>query len=103
MNIEVTKRVKIREVKNCMCHNYYYLIHGKIYNDNKTRYRRFKFIIWFDVFDLQEFYEKDRISKKEILIYVNESSACYIDLIKSYDDCFDFYEMCNESIKNYNK
>lgn len=109
VNFEITKKQKLLEVNNDMCHNYYYLIYGKIYNENKTRYRKFKFVEWFDIFDMQEYYEKDFITNTEIKAYVNnliDSIGCsYIDDIKNYNDekgLKEFYNYCNDTIKNYN-
>ena len=34
------------EVNNSMCHNYYYVQYGRIYNADKKRFRRFKFVFW---------------------------------------------------------
>lgn len=109
VNFEITKKQKLLEVNNDMCHNYYYLIYGRIYNENKTRYRKFKFVEWFDIFDMQEYYEKDFITNTEIKAYVNnliDSIGCsYIDDIKNYNDekgLKEFYNYCNDTIKNYN-
>lgn len=109
VNFEITKKQKLCEVNNEKCHNYYYLIYGKIYNANKTRFRKFKFVEWFDIFDIQEYYEKDFITDTEIKAYVNnliDSVGCsYIDDIKNYNDekgLKEFYNYCNETIKNYN-
>ena len=109
VNFEITKKQKLLAVNNDMCHNYYYLIYGRIYNENKTRYRKFKFVEWFDIFDMQEYYEKDFITNTEIKAYVNnliDSIGCsYIDDIKNYNDekgLKEFYNYCNETIKNYN-
>ena len=109
VDFEITKKQKIKEVNNDMCHNYYYLIYGRIYNENKTRYRKFKFVEWFDIFDLQEYYEKDVITKNEIKAYVenlvDSIGSSYIGDIKDYNDekgLKEFYNYCNETIKDYN-
>ena len=109
VNFEITKKQKLLEVNNDMCHNYYYLIYGRIYNENKTRYRKFKFVVWFDIFDVQEYFEKDIIYKEDIKNYVDDlifgASCAYRDNIKSFDDekgLKEFYNYCNETIKNYN-
>lgn len=109
VNFEITKKQKLYEVNNDKCHNYYYLIYGRIYNENKTKYRRFKFVEWFDIFDLQEYYEKDFITNTEIKTYIdnltNSISCSYVDDIKDYDDekgLKEFYNYCNETIGNYN-
>lgn len=106
--VELTKSKKLLEVNNCMCHNYYYLFYGRIYNKNKTRFRRFKFVTITDAEDVFEYYEKDFLTNKEIKNYIDEyawttcdSQAYY--LIKSYDDCQEFYDWCNETIDKYNR
>lgn len=102
MEVKITKRRKLHEVCNDMCHNWYYEVSGRIMNDERTRYRRFHFVVWFDIIDLQEYYDQDCISKKQILDYVTECAYAMIELINSYDDCEYFYEMCRESIDRYN-
>lgn len=109
IDFEITKKQKIKEVNNDMCHNYYYLIYGKIYNNDKTKIRKFKFIVWFDFFDLQEYYEKEIIKKEEIKIYVDDlifNVVCsYIAKIKDFDDqkkLNEFYNYCNYTIQKYN-
>lgn len=110
VDFEITKRQKILEVNNEMCHNYYYLIYGRIYNESKTRMRKFKFIEWFDIFDLQEYFEKDIITKDDIKMYVDnliDNMGCsYIGDIKNYYDekgLNEFYNYCSETIENYNR
>ena len=56
MEIKITKRTKLLEINNDMCHNFYYLINGRFYNDNHTAYRKFKFVSWFDIFDVDEYF-----------------------------------------------
>ena len=107
INFEITKTQKIKEVNNDMCHNYYYLIHGRIYNEDKTRMRKFKYVLWFDIFDVQEFFEdKEYITYNDILEYRNNLEVPYLHNIKDYNDkkgLKAFYEYCNETIKQYNK
>ena len=106
MNIEYTKINKILEVNNDMAHNYYYVYYGRIYNENKTRYRKFKYVEWFDIFDLQEYYEKDIINKEDIRNYAETLENSYLLSIKDYDDTKhlkEFYNYCSETIKNYNR
>lgn len=103
---ELTKLQKALEVNNSMCHNYYYVQYGRIYNADKTQFRRFKFVFWFDIFDVCEYFDKDAVTKKEIAEYANEIAWCtyetYKDNIKSYDNCQVFYDWCNETIDDYN-
>lgn len=104
--IELTKHQKVLEVNNSMCHNFYYLQYGRIYNADKTRFRKFKFVFWFDIFDVTDYFEKDIVTKQEISDYANEIAWSYCDtyegLVKSFNDCKAFYSWCNETINNYN-
>ena len=105
--VELTKRKKLLEVNNSMCHNFYYLQYGRIYNKDKTRMRRFKFVEWFDIFDVMEYFEKDFVTKQEIAEFASEiawsMSETFKNGIKSYDDCQEFFDMCNKTIEDYNK
>jgi hypothetical protein len=106
IDFKITKRTKILEVNCDKCHNYYYLIQGRLYNDEKTKYKKFGFVLWFDIFDLQEYYEKEIIYKSDILNYVYDLEYIPLEQIKSYSDeksMKEFYNYCNETIKNYNK
>ena len=105
VDYKITKRTKLLEVNNDMAHNYYYLVQGKIYNENKTRFRRFKLVVFFVVFDLMEWHDKDNISKNEILEYINELVDNDVMIIRDYNDIEGlkrFYDLCNNTIKNYN-
>lgn len=100
LDFRITKKEKLYEQNNDMAHNYYYLIHGRIYNEDKTKYRRFRYVEWFDIFDVQEFYEKDYITKEDIKNYVDELS---VSTIESYiSNLKEFYKFCNETIDRYN-
>ena len=105
--VELTKREKLLEVNNDMCHNFYYLQYGRIYNADKSQFRRFKFVLWFDIFEVMEYFEQDSVSKQEIEEFANETAWCTSETfqhgIKSFDDCQEFYDMCNSTIEEYNK
>ena len=110
INFRITKIQKIKEVNNEMCHNYFYLIYGRIYDESKTRYRKFKFVAWFDIFDVLEYYEKDFATSEEIKNYIDDlifgTTCIYENDIKGLDDkegLKEFYNYCNETIDNYNK
>ena len=105
MKIEFTKINKIYEVNNDMTHNYYYIYYGRIYNKEHTRYRKFKYIDWFDVFDVQEYFDKENITKEDIRKYALNLENVYLMSIKDYNDAKglkEFYNFCKDSIKNYN-
>ena len=106
MEFEFTKINLLYEQKNDMCYNFYYIYYGKIYNKQRTRYRKFKYVEWFDIFDLQEYYNKDCITREEIRDYALTLENGYLLSIKDYNDTKglkEFYNYCNESIKNYNR
>ena len=105
VNFEYTKVNKIYEVNNDKCHNYYYIYYGRIYNKEHTRYRKFKYIEWFDIFDLMEYFEKDKVTKQDIKDYADSIENAWLLHIKDYEDTKglkEFYDYCNETIRNYN-
>ena len=103
MEIKINKTEKLLEVNNDMVHNFYFLIKGRMYNDSKTESKKFKFVIWFDIFDVLEYFESESISESDLYNYLNDLIACNLDQIKSYNDCQDFYNTCHQSINNFNK
>ena len=106
VDFEITKKQKVLEVNNEMCHNYYFLVHGRIYNEDKTRYRKFKYIEWFDIFDIMEFFEKEYITQEDVKEYLNNLENGYLTNIENYNDekhLKEFYAYCNETIENYNR
>lgn len=107
VDFEITKQQKLLEVNNDMVHNYYFLIHGRIYNEGKTRMRKFKYVLWFDIFDVQEFFEdKEYITYDDVLEYRNNLEVPYLYNIKDYNDekgLEEFYAYCNETINDYNR
>lgn len=106
VNFKITKKQKLLEINNDKVHNFYYLIYGKIYNEKETKYRKFKFITLFDVFDLQEFFEKDYITKNDIKEYLENIEIVELLNIKNFNDektLKEFYNFCNQTINDYNK
>ena len=114
MEIKITKRQKLLEINNDMCHNYYYLVHGRIYNDDKTAYRKFKFVPWFDIFDVDEYFNGDDgdevydipITDEMIMKYLDECIWATVSIVSEYNNenqLRNFYEICNESIVRYNE
>lgn len=106
VNFKYTKINKILEVNNDMVHNFYYIYYGKIYNEDKTRYRSFRYVECFDIFDLQEYFDKDHITKEDIRDYAMAiENGCLLN-INDFEDkehLKDFYNYCNETIRNYNR
>ena len=101
--VKITKTNKLLEVNNDMVHNFYYLVYGRIINESKTKYKKFRFVLFYDVFDLQEYWEDVVITKDMEKEYRDALIFNMVDTIKSYDDTKDFYDLCNNTIKNYNK
>ena len=97
----------ILEINNDMCHNYYFLVYGRIYNEGKTRMRKFKYVQWFDIFDVQDFFEdKEWITQEDVREYLNNLEVPYLYNIKDYNDekgLKEFYEYCNKTIEDYNR
>ena len=107
-DIKITKTSKLLEVNNDMVHNFYYLVNGRIINESKTKYKKFRFVLFYDIFDIQEYYTDDngnciKITKELEKEYRNELIYGMTSIIKSYDDTKDFYNMCNDTIENYNR
>jgi hypothetical protein len=105
VDFKITKKQKLLEINNEMCHNYYYLICGRIFNEEKTKCRKFKYVEWFDAFEVQDFFEKDFITENDIKEYLNNLEVPYIYYIKDYNDdngLDEFYDYCNETIDHYN-
>lgn len=106
VDFKITKTKLLREQNNDMCHNYYYLIQGRLYNEEKTKYRRFRFVEWFDIFDVMEFCDKDYVTKEEIKDFALEVAISQIETIKDFNDeksIKDFYHYAYESVENWNK
>lgn len=106
VDFEITKTKKLLEINNSMCHNYYFIVYGRMYNKEKTRMRKFKYIQWFDIFDVMEFFEIDIITKEDVKEYLNNLENTYLLNIKNYNDekgLKEFYNYCNETINNYNE
>ena len=107
-SIEITKSKKLLEVNNSMCHNFYFLYYGRIYNKDKTRMRKFKFVEWADINDICDYLDKEYVTDKDIRYVMSEYAWNTCDdkaarLINSFDDCQEFYDWCNETIKKYNR
>lgn len=105
MEREITKVVLLKEVCNDMCHNWYFLCYGKLYNNDKTKYKSCKFVICIDSDDLWEYYEgKEHYTDRQVREYV-KFLACenLWAMAQDYNRLSDFYDWCNETIENYNR
>jgi len=100
-SVRITKRQTIFSPRGEMWNADFILVHGRIYNEDDTRYRKFKFIIQIDFeLDLWDNYSETEISYGEAemnLIFGMTS------LINSYNDTKNFYEACNDTIESWNR
>lgn len=103
MEIKITKRRLLWYHNTDKCCNWYWEVYGKIINDDRTRCRKFNFVVWYDWEDIAEYFDVDTVSKKLHREYLDEMiSAQFTASINSYDDCRHFYQLCRESIDHYN-
>ena len=101
----VTKIRLIREVNNCMCHNFYYEIRFRVYA-TPTHYWKGNFVEWFDTNDLAEYYDKDTFTKKDIREYIEMLAINFLDSAPrsnvNRETMRPFYDMCRKTIEDYN-
>ena len=124
----ITKKYLLHHIVNDYCNNYYYLIVGKIKKNKTNLIKRFKFILFFDCYDLEDFkyssmieeleevknkeldeeeYEqlkrKNPITKKDKTDFINETSYEKLEMINSFEDCKEFIDFCKKTLIEYNK
>nr|DAG31293.1 MAG TPA: hypothetical protein [Caudoviricetes sp.] len=111
MEYEYTKIEKILEINNDMTHNFYYLYHGKIYTNDRKKFKRFKYVQMFDIFDIQEYFDKDILTQKDIKEYARDYGyngiiENYVNNIKDEYDTDNIKKLityCNKTINDYNR
>lgn len=101
----ITRIVKQLEVNNDKCHNYYFLIYFRTEqtkNDGKKYYSKkpIKIVVWFDVFDLMDYYGDEQITDRMIREYAAEIALNTID--NTYSDLRELISDCNKTIENFN-
>ncbi len=102
-NYEITKLQKIKEVCNDMVHNFYYIAYFRLYSNDKKHYKKGKFIVWFDAFDVQEYFEKDFFTKEDVKQYASEIACNDLEsFYKSYEDTTSLLHFCNDTIEDFN-
>lgn len=102
-NIKITKRECLESYDNDMASFREYLVHGKIYNADNTRYRPFRFIINYEPNDICDFYEQETYTKQDERNYQDELIFSITNYINDYNDTKTFYEICNNSITTHNE
>jgi len=102
MEIKITKKEKLLEISNCWIANDYWLIHGRIYNDEHTAFYRFKFVQIIDRAD--DLWDSDAGKDRDYKEVLEELAWCFCDQI---GDKFDtgkissFIDACNDTIRNF--
>lgn len=100
MEIKITRKQELYKQCSDMVSNYYYLIYGRIINNDNSKYKKFRFIIKFDGYDLADYFEEEKVN---ISLYLDILIEGFISAINSYEDTDYFYNMCINSIQQYNE
>ena len=104
MEIKITKKSLLFSVSNSMYSADYWLINGRIYNDEKTRYYKFKFILFIDpVNDLYDtetetFLDYNEFLNDLIFSFCDEMGNDYNNINKINS----FIDKCNETLEKWN-
>lgn len=98
----------------------YMLVEGEIINADMSMCKRFRTIVkwskddvlnnsYYDKYDSYDekkysaFKEKFKLSDKQKSKYADKIVYAMTDSIKSFSDCNEFFNLCNESIKQFNE
>lgn len=106
--IEITKSKLLDDGFNSMeGHYWYYLYYFRIYNEDKSKYVRYAFVVNFDGEDFAEFNYDD---EREVCYdykpkdYADELASSFIYAYKfSYENHDEFFDACKDSIEKYNR
>ena len=98
---KVTKTKLLKYVNNDMTTCWYYLVYCRVYNQDNTRYKKAKFVLHIDLFDILEYFESDYYNASKLKEYLYTIAYGVIDFVK-YDKFVDFIDFCNDTINKYN-
>lgn len=101
MENKITKINLLKTINNDMQFCKYYDVHFRLYNKDKTKYKKGHFIMQIDIFDVQEYFEKDVITQKDWNIIKYEYGYSTIDSY-NYDNCKELYKYANNTINDWN-
>lgn len=102
MENKITKINLIKTCNNDMQFCKYYMVYFRLYNKEHTRYYKMHFIMQIDIQDVQEYYEKEIITKAEWDDYRNEIACSIIESGNfNYDNIQECCNYCNETIKAF--
>lgn len=103
MEIKITRKTKLLSIRNEWIASDYYLINGRAYNPEKTRYYPFKFVLYIDLAcDLW-----DGENDVPYNVALDDMIFAFCDVLSgvSFDDekaIRAFYDDCNATIENWN-
>ena len=98
--LKITKKTLLKEVRNDMVSGFYHLINFRIYNEDKTRYRKGRYVLWTEYFDILEFYNLESFTKENLENYLNEISYLVVEpMVNNVDGLM---KWCNQTINLYN-
>ena len=80
----------------------FYSVKGWLVNYKLKKKKSFSFVINYDFNDICEDLQKDNFTKKEEKEYKDFLISSMFDYIKDFEDTKYFYEICNNTIENYN-
>lgn len=117
--IRITKRECLKEGNGVFCGDWF--IQGRIYNKDLSRYKSFHYYTSFapnsvldlaineemsdeEVDDIEHKFNNNKSYQKKLFNeYIDFDFERFGYLIKSYNDCADFYEALNATIDGYNR
>ena len=104
LKYKITKTSLLRHVCNDACNNYYYEIKARLYV-SETHFYRVAFVISFDAFDVQDYFEKDCYTKQDLKIYKDEIAHAFCCDLTAYDESeiTQVYDICNKTINGFNQ
>lgn len=96
------KKSLIKFVNNDMTTNWYYLFRLRVVCDNRVF--RARFVLWHDAEEVCEYYDADKVSKRQLGEYAAEIAWNFVALPDSFTRKWwrGLLDRCNETINNYN-
>ena len=103
MEIKVTKKERLLSVRNEWAAGDYYLIHGRFYDDSKTYFYRFKFVLHIDLacdlWDGENDIPYDEALNDMIWAFLYSAG----DDIENKTRLQMFFDDCNATIEKWNR
>lgn len=97
----------LREVNNDMVHNYYWLVRVRVVCDGRVF--RSRFVVWHDVDDVCDYFERDSVTKSLVKKYAGEIAGGPLSFLGgdggnefTRSGWGVFVEWCNNTICDYN-